>query len=103
MGAKRIEQIYNVVNLDHLRAKEDYRWGVRRERSCPATSSRSRTAPVIDALADVPGLELLLVGDGPYHDALRERARRSGVADRTTFMRSMPNDSCAAACPSTTC
>ena len=37
---------------------------------------------LILALHNLPRVQLTLVGDGPYHDRLRELATRSGVADR---------------------
>jgi glycosyltransferase involved in cell wall biosynthesis len=51
---------------------------------------RKGHAELIDALVDVPGAELVIIGGGdagrpdddPQHRALRERARAAGVADR---------------------
>jgi glycosyltransferase involved in cell wall biosynthesis len=40
----------------------------------------------LDALARVPGVELLVRGDGPERRALEERAASLGVADRVRFL-----------------
>jgi phosphatidylinositol alpha-1,6-mannosyltransferase len=40
--------------------------------------------------ADVPRVRLLVVGSGPYGAALRELARRTGVADRVVFAGAVP-------------
>ena len=47
---------------------------------------------VIDALPDLPGATLAVVGTGPYEPALRERARARGVADRVAFKGLMEHD-----------
>lgn len=44
----------------------------------------------IEALALAPGLELVLVGDGPLRPALLAQARRLGVAARVRFLGNMP-------------
>jgi glycosyltransferase involved in cell wall biosynthesis len=40
---------------------------------------------LLDATRDLPGVVLLLVGDGASMPTLRERARRHGIADRVVF------------------
>jgi len=46
---------------------------------------------LLPALAErVPGARLLLVGDGPYRNALESIASSSGVADRVTFAGEVP-------------
>jgi glycosyltransferase involved in cell wall biosynthesis len=47
---------------------------------------------VIDALADLPGVALLIAGDGPEHTALTERAIARGVADRVRLLGQIAND-----------
>jgi glycosyltransferase involved in cell wall biosynthesis len=41
---------------------------------------------IIGALPDLPGVELLIAGDGPDEAALRAHAERMGVADRVRFL-----------------
>ncbi|HWH28216.1 MAG TPA: glycosyltransferase family 4 protein [Mycobacteriales bacterium] len=47
---------------------------------------------LVDALADVPGAHLAVVGDGPERAALEQRAARRGVAARTTFAGRVADD-----------
>ena len=48
---------------------------------------------VISALADLPGVTLLIAGDGPDRDSLAALAERKGVSQRTRFMgRIAPED-----------
>lgn len=46
----------------------------------------------IDALRQLPQARLAVVGVGPYEEALRERARERGVADRVEFLGLMDHD-----------
>lgn len=51
---------------------------------------------VIDALAQVPDANLLLVGDGPERRRLEERARNAGLASRVRFVPVRPQRELAA-------
>ncbi|MFP5219537.1 MAG: glycosyltransferase family 4 protein [Actinomycetes bacterium] len=80
--------------------------GVDRDRFCPGPADRRalglpddgpvvlavrRLVPrmglpvLVDALADVPGAHLAVVGDGPERAALEQRVADRGLAGRTTF------------------
>jgi glycosyltransferase involved in cell wall biosynthesis len=45
---------------------------------------------IIDALRDLPGFSLIIVGAGPDRDALRARAHAAGVADRVRLLGELP-------------
>lgn len=66
--------------------------------SCPllvslgALVARKGQALVIGALADIPGAQLMLVGDGPDRAALQARAERLGIDARVHFMGNRPHD-----------
>jgi teichuronic acid biosynthesis glycosyltransferase TuaC len=45
----------------------------------------------IEALAQIPGARLAIIGDGPDLAALRQSARDQGVADRVHFLGSLPH------------
>ena len=45
---------------------------------------------IIDALAELPGIELLIAGSGPEDAALKARAAERGVADRVRFLGALP-------------
>jgi teichuronic acid biosynthesis glycosyltransferase TuaC len=47
--------------------------------------ARKRHADVLHALADLPGVDYLVIGDGPERPALEALARRLGLADRVDF------------------
>jgi glycosyltransferase involved in cell wall biosynthesis len=47
---------------------------------------------LIDALAQVPGLTLVIAGDGPQYGALQAQATAQGVADRVVFLGKVPHD-----------
>jgi len=46
----------------------------------------------IRALEDLPGVQLLIAGDGEKRRSLEELANRVGVVDRVTFLGSVPHD-----------
>ena len=46
---------------------------------------RKRHADVLEALAQLPGVRYLVIGEGPQRGALESRARELGVADRVEF------------------
>lgn len=54
--------------------------------------ARKRHADVIAAVALIPGLEYLVIGDGPERPRLEDLARRLGVADRVEFAGQLPPD-----------
>jgi glycosyltransferase involved in cell wall biosynthesis len=56
---------------------------------------RKRQADVIEALALLPGVALVVAGDGPRRDALRALAAARGVADRVTFLGRLAPDEAA--------
>jgi glycosyltransferase involved in cell wall biosynthesis len=92
VGAKRIEVIPNAVAGDHAVIKPDYVLGDPPRVVLPGRQIHGKDpTPVIDAIARLPGVELVLVGDGELHEALRARAAQLGVADRVHFHRRVPN------------
>jgi glycosyltransferase involved in cell wall biosynthesis len=47
--------------------------------------ARKRHADVLEALARLPGVRYLVIGDGPERGALESLARRLGIAERVEF------------------
>jgi glycosyltransferase involved in cell wall biosynthesis len=54
--------------------------------------ARKRHADVIAAVALIPGLDYLVIGDGPERPRLEALARRLGVDDRVEFAGQLPPD-----------
>ncbi len=51
-----------------------------------ALIERKGHAHIIDAMAELPEWDLLIVGEGPLHGALHTRAARAGLADRVRLL-----------------
>jgi glycosyltransferase involved in cell wall biosynthesis len=47
---------------------------------------------IIAALADMPGVRLMVAGSGPDRNSLEAGAQAAGVADRVTFLGALPQD-----------
>ncbi len=93
IGVERYEVAYNVVNPAFLRKKEDYRLHHPvRLISVGRHFQFKNPENIIRALRRLPEAELTLVGDGPYQSCLQNLAVECGVAERTIFRPSIPND-----------
>jgi glycosyltransferase involved in cell wall biosynthesis len=93
LGVTRYEVIYNVLDAGNLRPKTDYRLhDPAKILNVGRQFADKNPDHLIGALSRLQRAELTLVGDGPYHDRLREQAERSGLADRVRFVRSTAND-----------
>ena len=71
--------------LDRAKAKDELGIGGALIVSAGALIPRKRQGLVVDALPALPGVTLVLVGDGPDRTALEARAVAHGVADRLRF------------------
>jgi len=54
--------------------------------------ARKRHADVLQALAGLPGVRYVVIGDGPERAGLEALAHGLGVADRTTFTGAVPHE-----------
>jgi glycosyltransferase involved in cell wall biosynthesis len=52
--------------------------------------ARKRHADVLDAVASLPDVGWVIIGDGPEVPGLRARARQLGIRDRVEFMGQLP-------------
>lgn len=52
---------------------------------------RKRNAMTVAAMAELPGIDLLLVGEGPEHAALQAQIDRLGLADRVRLLGPRPH------------
>lgn len=91
-GAKRVEVCYNVLNPKYLQKKESYKLHTPpRIISVGRQIKGKKPDNLIRAVARLEA-ELILVGDGPYHEYLQSVAQACGISDRVTFHRAIPND-----------
>jgi teichuronic acid biosynthesis glycosyltransferase TuaC len=53
---------------------------------------KKRHRLIVEALAELPGVDLVIVGEGPERGAIEMLARQLGVADRVRLLGAMPQD-----------
>ncbi len=92
-GVERVRVCYNVLNSNFLSEKTDYSLN-----SPPRIVSVGRLldakdpSNIIRAVHSLPGVELLIVGDGPKRPELERLTSSLGVADRVRFAPAIEND-----------
>ena len=92
LGIERYEVVYNMLNPSQLRAKSDYTLHRPvRVLSVGRQIPEKNPDRLIAAIAALPGIELVVVGDGPAHHHLRRTAELEGVGERVQFQRAIPN------------
>lgn len=100
IGVTRYEVAYNVVNPTSISPKTDYALHDPIRVVCVGRQYEGKDpTTLLEAVLDLPNVELTLVGDGPFHERLRERARVADASDRVHFVRSLPNDELCAQLP----
>lgn len=88
----RVEVCYNILDDRNLRAKTDYALSdPPRLLYVGRLIAEKNPAPIIRAVAAMPGVRYTIVGDGPLRPALEELVRKLGVADRIEFRPAVPN------------
>lgn len=91
--AKEIEVIYNAVNPDNLLPKENYALSLPVKIIVPGRQFiKKDPSAVLEAIVKLDGIHCTLVGDGPYHERLRNLSIKLGISERCHFIKSMPND-----------
>lgn len=89
-GNRRV--CYNMLNTEHLHKKDDYTLHTPPRIICVGRQySEKNPENVIRAVARLEA-ELTVVGDGDYHDYLKQVADECNLTDRVTFHRAIPND-----------
>jgi glycosyltransferase involved in cell wall biosynthesis len=92
-GITRVEVCYNILNSPHLKQKTDYSAGDAFKIVCVGRLFRDKNpARLIQAIAELPGAELTIVGDGPERAALEQLAGASAAAGRVHFRPAVEND-----------
>lgn len=91
LGVERFEVCYNVV-APNLRAKEDYKLHKPvRVLSVGRQLPGKDPTQLIEAVAQLEGVELTLIGDGSLHGALRDLVQRRGPNGRIKFISALSN------------
>lgn len=99
-GVSAYEVAYNALNPDHLRKKTEYALhDPVRLLSVGRHFREKHPSNIIRALMHIPQAHLTLVGDGPAQTELERLAVECGVAGRTSFLRTVPNDRLCAMLP----
>jgi glycosyltransferase involved in cell wall biosynthesis len=93
LGVRRYVVAYNMLNAENLVRKADYRLHEPvRVVSVGRQFTSKDPSNLVRAIAELPHVQLTLVGGGELHVALRALARELGVADRVVFESALPND-----------
>jgi glycosyltransferase involved in cell wall biosynthesis len=93
LGIRHYEVCYNVLNPEHLLRKDNYMLHDPVRLISVGRQFREKNPEnLIRAVAEIRGTHLTIVGDGPYHDRLKEVARQKLVTERVEFIPALPND-----------
>lgn len=91
-GARRIEVCYNILDGDNLREKTDYSLAEPpRLLYVGRLLEEKNPSPIIEALADLPGVTYTIVGDGPLRPRLEAKVQDLGLEERITFRPAIAN------------
>ena len=92
-GVTRVQVCYNVLNSDYLRRKTSYALNDSPKIICVGRLLNEKDpTPIIRAVASLPKVELLIVGDGPKRPELEAVTAQLGVGDRVRFAPAIAND-----------
>lgn len=97
---KKYQLVYNILNVGNLFKKDDYRLHspvriISVGRQIPGKNPDS----ILRAVARIPESHLTLVGNGLYHESLKQLAEDLGISSRVTFIKSIPNSELCAQLP----
>ncbi len=93
IGCAHYQVAYNVLNSNYLGKKESYALCRPVRLVSVGRQFRSKNPEnIIRAVQDLPGTQLTLIGDGAYHDRLRNLAHTLQLEDRVLFQPSLSND-----------
>ena len=100
IGVTRYRVAYNVINPNYLGKKDDYALHRRvRVISVGRLIAAKDPTELIAAVANLPEVELTIVGDGPMAGALHRFADERGAASRVIFRPAVANDQLCAELP----
>jgi len=92
MGAERFEVVYNILNENHLQKKNDYHLHHPVRIVSVGRQIREKNPDnILRAVQGLPDTHLTLVGDGSYHDSLRNLVQELQLQDRVDFRPAVPN------------
>lgn len=92
-GVTRVKVCYNVLDGSNLRRKTNYALGrPPRIISVGRLLNEKDPTPIINAVAKTPGVELLIVGDGPKRAELEAAVSALSMGGRIKFAPAIAND-----------
>ncbi len=93
IGVTRAQVCYNTLNPDNLHIKQAYTLhDPVRVISVGRQFREKNPDNLIRAVAQLPNVQLAMVGDGPLNEYLTRVAEDCGVKDRVVFSTAIPND-----------
>lgn len=99
LEVERVQVCYNMLNIEHLIQKTDYTLhSPPRIISVGRQFAEKNPDNLIRAVAKLDA-ELTMVGDGEYHQHLKDVAKECGIADRVHFLKAISNDELCAMLP----
>jgi len=97
---ERVDVCYNILNGPCLRQKTDYTKSERFQIICVGRLFDDKNpAPLIRAVAELGGIDLTIVGDGPERANLEQLVAEFGVETAVRFRPAVPNDELCALLP----
>ncbi len=93
MGAPNVEVCYNVLNIEKLVKKDNYKLNRPVKVICIGRLFEQKNPDnIIRAIAQMDNIEFTIVGDGPIRPNLESLARELGVEGRIHFRPTVHND-----------
>jgi len=91
-GSKNVQLIYNAVAGDKIERKDSYKLS-RPPRIVTINRQLKGKDPenIIRAIKDID-CHYVIIGDGEYHERLKNLAKSLGCRDKVEFIRAIPND-----------
>ena len=93
LNLKKFEVLYNVINPDNIRKKDDYKINkILKLVSVGRQYKEKNPINIIKSLSEINDVELTLIGYGSYHKYLKDKSLELGLKNKVKFIKSIDND-----------